>query len=154
MLNRECVSQAIRLGVGLRGHINPLSYFERKHYFYCDLPQGYQITQQSAPIVTGGAIILDNLSSGITRTVRINRLQLEQDSGKSVHNMTAARTHVDLNRAGVALIEIVGEPDIRSIEEADAYLRKLAALLRHLGICNARSDEGSLRCDVNVSVRR
>jgi aspartyl-tRNA(Asn)/glutamyl-tRNA(Gln) amidotransferase subunit B len=108
------VNQAIRLGLGLKGRVNPLSYFERKHYFYCDLPQGYQITQQSAPIVTGGSVILDDLlSGGQKRTVRINRLQLEQDSGKSVHNMTPGRTHVDLNRAGVALIEIVGEPDIR-----------------------------------------
>jgi len=155
VLNAHAVAQAARTGLGLGGEVQVRSAFERKHYFYCDMPQGYQITQQQFPIVRGGALELDSqLSNGERASVRITRIQLEQDSGKNVHDLHPSRTYVDLNRAGVGLMEIVSEPDMRSSEQAAAYIRKLTQLLQHLGTCRAHMEDGSLRCDVNISVRR
>ncbi len=153
VINRHCVEQAIKTGLGLDGTINEVSIFDRKNYFYADLPAGYQISQYTRPIVSGGAVALD-LADGNTRTVGITRLHLEQDAGKSLHDQHPTKTYVDLNRSGVALMEIVSEPDIRSPEEAGAYLRKLRAILRYLGTCDGNMEEGSMRCDANVSVRR
>ena len=153
VLNRQCVAQAIRTGLGLRAKINPTSVFERKNYFYADLPQGYQISQYLHPIVGEGEIVLD-MEDGESRTVGIERLHLEQDAGKSMHDQHPSKTFVDLNRSGVALMEIVSKPDMRSPEEAGAYLRKLRAILRYLGTCDGNMEEGSMRADVNVSVRR
>ncbi|WP_421706608.1 Asp-tRNA(Asn)/Glu-tRNA(Gln) amidotransferase subunit GatB [Algihabitans sp.] len=153
VLNRVCVEQAIRTGLGLNARINHLSVFERKNYFYPDLPSGYQISQYAHPIVGEGTILLD-LEEGETREVGIERLHLEQDAGKSLHDQDPYRTFVDLNRAGVALMEIVSKPDLRSAAEAGAYLRKLRSILRYLGTCDGNMDEGSMRCDVNLSVRR
>ena len=153
VLNRVCVEQAIRTGLGLNARINHLSVFERKNYFYPDLPAGYQISQYAHPIVGEGTILLD-LEEGETREVGIERLHLEQDAGKSLHDQDPYRTFVDLNRAGVALMEIVSKPDLRSAAEAGAYLRKLRSILRYLGTCDGNMDEGSMRCDVNLSVRR
>ena len=148
-LNAHAVAQAVRTGLGLGGSIQRYSAFERKHYFYCDMPQGYQITQQSHPIVRGGGIQLD---SGAV--VRIARVQIEQDSGKNIHDLHPTRSYVDLNRAGVGLMEIVSEPDMRSAAEAADYIRKLTAILQQVGTCRAHMEDGSLRCDVNVSVKR
>ncbi len=148
VVNRVCIEQAVRTGLGLGGQIAPVSVFDRKNYFYPDLPQGYQISQYSEPIVTGGAVELPG------RRVRITRLHLEQDAGKSLHDRDPDRTLIDLNRAGVALMEIVTEPDLRSPEEAADFLARLRALLRWLGTCDGNMQEGSLRCDANVSVRR
>ncbi|WP_119168851.1 Asp-tRNA(Asn)/Glu-tRNA(Gln) amidotransferase subunit GatB [Algihabitans albus] len=153
VLNRVCVEQAIRTGLGLNARINHLSVFERKNYFYPDLPAGYQISQYAHPIVGEGTILLD-LEEGATREVGIERLHLEQDAGKSLHDQDPYKTFVDLNRAGVALMEIVSKPDLRSAAEAGAYLRKLRSILRYLGTCDGNMDEGSMRCDVNLSVRR
>ncbi len=153
VLNRQCVMQAIKTGLGLKAKINRTSVFERKNYFYADLPQGYQISQFLHPIVGEGEILLD-LPDGETRTVGIERLHLEQDAGKSLHDQHPSKTFVDLNRSGVALMEIVSKPDMRSAEEAGAYLRKLRAILRYLGTCDGNMEEGSMRADVNVSVRR
>jgi aspartyl-tRNA(Asn)/glutamyl-tRNA(Gln) amidotransferase subunit B len=153
VLNRFCVEQAIRTGLGLKAEINLQSEFERKNYFYPDLPAGYQISQYLSPIVGNGTIILD-LADGGQREVGIERLHLEQDAGKSLHDQHPKLTYVDLNRAGVALMEIVSKPDLRSPAEAAAYLTKLRAILRYLGTCDGNMEEGSLRCDVNVSVRR
>ena len=153
VINRHCIEQAIKTGLGLDGTINEVSIFDRKNYFYADLPAGYQISQYTRPIVSGGAVALD-LADGTTRTVGITRLHLEQDAGKSLHDQHPTKTYVDLNRSGVALMEIVSEPDIRSPEEAGAYLRKLRAILRYLGTCDGNMEEGSMRCDANVSVRR
>ncbi len=153
VINRYCVEQAVRTGLGLKAQINRHSVFDRKNYFYADLPAGYQISQYSKPIVGRGSIQLD-LPDGRTRTVGITRLHLEQDAGKSLHDQSPSETYVDLNRAGVALMEIVSEPDLRSAEEAAAYLRKLRSILRYLGTCDGNMEEGSMRCDVNVSVRR
>ena len=153
VINRHCIEQAIKTGLGLDGTINEVSIFDRKNYFYADLPAGYQISQYTRPIVSGGAVALD-LADGKTRTVGITRLHLEQDAGKSLHDQHPTKTYVDLNRSGVALMEIVSEPDIRSPEEAGAYLRKLRAILRYLGTCDGNMEEGSMRCDANVSVRR
>jgi aspartyl-tRNA(Asn)/glutamyl-tRNA(Gln) amidotransferase subunit B len=147
------VAQAVRTGLGLNAHIHLVSRFDRKNYFYADLPAGYQISQFSRPIVGKGTIILD-LPDGKTREVGITRLHLEQDAGKSLHDQHPSLTYVDLNRSGVALMEIVSEPDMRSAEEAAAYIRKLRAILRYLGTCDGNMEEGNLRCDVNVSVRR
>ncbi|MCW5699834.1 MAG: Asp-tRNA(Asn)/Glu-tRNA(Gln) amidotransferase subunit GatB [Rhodospirillales bacterium] len=152
VLNGVCVEQAVRTGLGLNADINMTSVFERKNYFYADLPAGYQISQYQHPIVGEGTIVLD-LADGSTREVGIERLHLEQDAGKSLHDQDPRRTFVDLNRAGVALMEIVSKPDIRSPEEAGAYLRKLRSILRYLGTCDGNMEQGSLRCDVNVSVR-
>ena len=148
VINRACIEQAVRTGLGFGGAIARHSVFDRKNYFYPDLPQGYQISQYSDPIVVGGAVELPG------RTVRITRLHLEQDAGKSVHDRDPDRTLIDLNRAGVALMEIVSEPDLRSPEEAADFLTRLRALLRWLGTCDGNMQEGSLRCDANVSVRR
>lgn len=153
VINGHCVEQAVRTGLGLRAQINLLSVFDRKNYFYADLPSGYQISQYAQPIVGRGEIVLD-MPDGATRTVGITRLHLEQDAGKSVHDQHPTKTYVDLNRAGVALMEIVSEPDLRSSDEAVAYLRKLRSILRYLGTCDGNMEEGSMRCDVNVSVRR
>ncbi|WP_207476164.1 Asp-tRNA(Asn)/Glu-tRNA(Gln) amidotransferase subunit GatB [Arenibaculum pallidiluteum] len=153
VINRYCVEQAVRTGLGLKAQINLHSVFDRKNYFYADLPLGYQISQYTQPIVGKGSIVLD-LPDGSSRTVGITRLHLEMDAGKSLHDQHPSKTYVDLNRAGVALMEIVSEPDMRSPEEAAAYLRKLRAILRYLGTCDGNMEEGSMRCDVNVSVRR
>ncbi len=153
VINRKCVEQAVRTGLGLNARINLRSVFDRKNYFYPDLPAGYQISQYKQPIVGHGTIMLD-LESGATRAVGITRLHLEQDAGKSLHDQSPGETYVDLNRAGVALMEIVSEPDLRSAEEAAAYLRKLRSILRYLGTCDGNMEEGSMRCDVNLSVRK
>jgi len=153
VVNRHCVERAVRTGLGLDAEINLHSVFARKNYFYPDLPAGYQISQYEEPIVGRGRIVLD-LPGGSTREVGITRLHLEQDAGKSLHDQHPSLTYVDLNRAGVALMEIVSEPDLRSAEEAGLYLRKLRSILRYLGTCDGNMEEGSLRCDCNVSVRR
>ena len=153
VINRYCVEQAVRTGLGLAAEINLVSVFDRKNYFYADLPAGYQISQYTRPIVGRGELRLD-LPDGSTRIVGITRLHLEQDAGKSLHDQHPTQTYVDLNRSGVALMEIVSEPDLRSAEEAGAYVRKLRSILRYLGTCDGNMEEGSLRCDCNVSVRR
>ena len=153
VINRFCVEQAVRTGLGLAAEINLRSVFERKNYFYPDLPAGYQISQYLHPVVGHGRVSLD-LPDGTVREIGITRLHLEQDAGKSLHDQHPALTYVDLNRAGVALMEIVSEPDLRSAEEAGLYLRKLRSILRYLGTCDGNMEEGSLRCDANVSVRR
>ncbi|MDE0705618.1 MAG: Asp-tRNA(Asn)/Glu-tRNA(Gln) amidotransferase subunit GatB [Rhodospirillaceae bacterium] len=153
VINRRCVEQAVRTGLGLNAQINLRSVFDRKNYFYPDLPAGYQISQYKDPIVGEGEVTVD-LENGESRTVRIERLHLEQDAGKSIHDMDPKRTFVDLNRAGVALMEIVSKPDLRSADEAGAYLAKLRSILRYLGTCDGNMEQGSLRADVNVSVRR
>jgi aspartyl-tRNA(Asn)/glutamyl-tRNA(Gln) amidotransferase subunit B len=153
VLNRHCVEQAVRTGLGLDADINLRSVFARKNYFYPDLPAGYQISQYEAPVVGRGRVVLD-MPDGSARDIGITRLHLEQDAGKSLHDQHPKETYVDLNRAGVALMEIVSEPDLRSAEEAGAYLRKLRSVLRYLGTCDGNMEEGSLRCDCNVSVRR
>lgn len=154
VINEECVKQAIRSGLGLNAQINLRSVFDRKNYFYPDLPQGYQISQYKSPIVGEGKVIVDLPESGGQITVGIERLHLEQDAGKSLHDQSLTMSFVDLNRSGVALMEIVSKPDIRSSEEARAYVTKLRTILRYLGTCDGNMDEGSLRADVNVSVRR
>lgn len=205
VVNRECVHQAIRTSLAVRAKVHPRSVFERKHYFYCDLPLGYQLTQQRAPIATDGVLHFDLPASAIVsehtagedddgvddvfdaskyksrkeknealhkwkakqqakqaaspqedvilRSVRIARIQIEQDSGKSIHDLEPDSTVVDLNRAGTALMEIVMEPDLRSPQEAGQVMRQLQHLLRHLGVCDGNMEEGSMRCDLNVSVR-
>ena len=153
VLNREAVAQAVRTGLGLNAHINMVSRFDRKNYFYADLPSGYQISQFEHPIVGAGTIEIE-LADGTTRHIGVTRLHLEQDAGKSLHDQHPTKSYIDLNRAGVALMEIVSEPDLRSPEEAGAYVRKLRAILRYLGTCDGNMEEGSLRADVNVSVRK
>jgi aspartyl-tRNA(Asn)/glutamyl-tRNA(Gln) amidotransferase subunit B len=153
VLNRECVAQAVRTGLGLNAKINLHSRFDRKNYFYADLPQGYQISQFEFPIVGTGKVDIE-LSDGALRTIGVTRLHIEQDAGKSLHDQDPSRSFIDLNRSGVALMEIVSEPDIRSPEEAGAYLRKLRTLLRYIGTCDGNMEEGSMRADVNVSVRK
>jgi len=153
VINAECVAQAVRTGLGLNAQINLRSVFDRKNYFYPDLPQGYQISQFSQPIVGEGVVHVE-LDDGSTCEIGIERLHLEQDAGKSVHDRHPSRSHVDLNRSGVALMEIVSKPDIRSAEEAGAYVRKLRSILRYLGTCDGNMEQGSMRADVNVSVRR
>ncbi|GBR47674.1 Asp-tRNA(Asn)/Glu-tRNA(Gln) amidotransferase subunit GatB [Neokomagataea thailandica] len=153
VLNAECVAQAVRTGLGLNAEINLFSRFDRKNYFYADLPTGYQISQFAHPIVGKGVVVVD-LPDGSTREIGVTRLHLEQDAGKSIHDQDPTRSFIDLNRAGVALMEIVSEPDIRCPEEAGAYLRKLRQILRYIGTCDGNMEEGSMRADVNVSVRR
>jgi aspartyl-tRNA(Asn)/glutamyl-tRNA(Gln) amidotransferase subunit B len=153
VINRKCVEQAVRTGLGVNGTVNEVSIFDRKNYFYADLPAGYQISQYTRPIVSAGKLTIE-LEDGTIREIGITRLHMEQDAGKSLHDQHATKTYVDLNRAGVALMEIVSEPDIRSPEEAGAYLRKLRAILRYLGTCDGNMEEGSMRCDANVSVRK
>lgn len=153
VLNKECVEKAVRTGLGLNAAINKVSVFERKNYFYPDLPQGYQISQYQHPIVGNGEIEID-LPDGIVKKVGIERLHLEQDAGKSLHDQHPSKSYVDLNRSGNPLMEIVSKPDMRSSEEAGAYVTKLRSILRYLGTCDGNMDEGSMRCDVNVSVRK
>src|SRR6266545_1417102 len=153
VINEECVKQAVRTGLGLKARINLKSVFDRKNYFYPDLPQGYQISQYKSPIVGEGEVIVD-LPEGEQIKVGIERLHLEQDAGKSLHDRHPTMSFVDLNRSGVALMEIVSKPDLRSSEEAKAYVSKLRTILRYLGTCDGDMEKGSLRADVNVSVRR
>lgn len=152
-LNKFVVEQAVRTGLGLNAQINNRSVFERKNYFYADLPQGYQISQQVSPIVGTGVVEID-LPDGTTKEIGITRLHIEQDAGKSLHDQHPTKSFVDLNRSGCALMEIVSEPDIRGPEEATAYLTKLRMILRYLGTCDGNMEEGSMRADVNVSVRK
>jgi len=153
VINAECVRQAVRTGLGLKAAINLKSVFDRKNYFYPDLPQGYQISQYKQPIVGEGTVTVD-LEDGECFTVGIERLHLEQDAGKSLHDRNPTSSYVDLNRSGVALMEIVSKPDIRSSEQAKAFLTKLRSILRYLGTCDGDMEKGSLRADINVSVRR
>jgi aspartyl-tRNA(Asn)/glutamyl-tRNA(Gln) amidotransferase subunit B len=153
VINEECVRQAIRTGLGLKAKINLRSVFDRKNYFYPDLPQGYQISQYKSPIVGEGAVTVD-LERGGSVVVGIERVHLEQDAGKSLHDRQAEYSHVDLNRSGVALMEIVSKPDLRSADEAKAFISKLRSILRYLGTCDGDMEKGNLRADVNVSVRR
>jgi aspartyl-tRNA(Asn)/glutamyl-tRNA(Gln) amidotransferase subunit B len=153
VINAECVAQAIRTGLGLKAKINLTSVFDRKNYFYPDLPQGYQISQYKSPVVGEGEVIVD-LLGGERVTVGIERLHLEQDAGKSLHDQHPKFSFVDLNRSGVALMEIVSRPDLRSADQAKAYLTKLRTIMRYLGTCDGNMEEGSLRADINVSVRK
>jgi aspartyl-tRNA(Asn)/glutamyl-tRNA(Gln) amidotransferase subunit B len=153
VINRFCIEQAVKTGLGLDAEIRLESVFDRKNYFYPDLPPGYQISQYQQPVVGRGKVVLD-MPDGTTREIGITRLHLEQDAGKSLHDQDPTLSYVDLNRAGIALMEIVSEPDLRSAEEAGIYLRKLRSILRYLGTCDGNMEEGSLRCDCNVSVRR
>ena len=153
VINEECVRQAVRTGLGLKAKINLKSVFDRKNYFYPDLPSGYQISQYKSPIVGEGEIVVD-MPDGETIRVGVERLHLEQDAGKSLHDQNPTLSLVDLNRSGVALMEIVSKPDLRSAEDAKAYVAKLRAILRYLGTCDGDMEKGSLRADVNVSVRK
>src|SRR5512140_3268408 len=152
VINEECIKQAVRTGLGLKAKINLASVFDRKNYFYPDLPQGYQISQYKSPIVGEGEVAVDLEDETIT--VGIERLHLEQDAGKSLHERHPTLSYVDLNRSGVALMEIVSKPDLRSAEEAKAFVAKLRSILRYLGTCDGDMEKGNLRADVNVSVRR
>jgi len=153
VINQECVAQAVRTGLGLGAQINLVSRFDRKNYFYADLPAGYQISQYAHPVVGAGTVEIE-LADGSTKRIGVTRLHLEQDAGKSLHDQDPARSFIDLNRSGIALMEIVSEPDLRTPEEAGAYLRKLRTILRYLGTCDGNMEEGSMRADVNVSVRK
>jgi aspartyl-tRNA(Asn)/glutamyl-tRNA(Gln) amidotransferase subunit B len=153
VINKYCVEQAVRTGLGLKAQINPYSVFDRKNYFYPDLPQGYQISQYKQPVVGEGQVLVD-LDDGKNVTVGIERLHLEQDAGKSLHDQHPNMSFVDLNRSGCALMEIVSKPDMRSADEAKAYVTKLRQIMRYLGTCDGNMEQGSLRADVNVSVRR
>jgi len=152
VINEECIKQAVRTGLGLNAKINNYSVFDRKNYFYADLPQGYQISQYKNPIVGEGKVLLD-MPYG-PKEIGIERLHLEQDAGKSIHDMDPSNTYVDLNRSGIALMEIVSKPDLRSPDEVNAYIKKLRSIMRYLGTCDGNMQEGSLRADVNVSVRK
>lgn len=153
VLNKFCVEQAIKTGLGINGHINKLSVFDRKNYFYPDLPQGYQISQFYIPIVENGYLHI-NTEEGNDKKIRINRIHLEQDAGKSMHDQSPEFSLIDLNRAGIALMEIVSEPDISSPYEAGEYVRKLRSILRYVESCDGNMEQGSMRCDANVSVRK
>lgn len=153
VINQFCVEQAIRTGLGINAEINLVSVFDRKNYFYADLPAGYQISQFTRPIVGKGHLDIE-LEDGTIRRIGITRLHLEQDAGKSIHDQHPEKSYIDLNRCGVALMEIVSEPDLRSAEEAAAYVRKLRAIVRCLATCDGNMDQGSMRVDVNVSVRK
>ena len=153
VINTVCVAQAVKTGLGLNAHINLKSLFDRKNYFYADLPQGYQISQFETPIVGRGHLMIE-LDDGQERRIGIERLHLEQDAGKSIHDQHPSKTYIDLNRSGVALMEIVSDPDMHSIEEAQAYVKKMRALLRCLGTCDGNMEQGSMRADVNISLRR
>ena len=152
VINEFCIKQAVKTGIGLNAKINKKSIFDRKNYFYADLPQGYQISQYKNPIVGEGEVILD-MPYG-TKKIGIERLHLEQDAGKSIHDMDPENSFVDLNRSGVALMEIVSKPDLRSPQEVNFYIKKLRSIMRYLGTCDGNMQEGSLRADVNVSVRK
>ena len=153
VLNHFCVDQAIKTGLGLNGKINKFSVFDRKNYFYADLPAGYQISQFTHPIVTGGFVDID-LENDATKRINITRLHMEQDAGKSIHDLHPAKTFIDLNRAGIALMEIVSEPEMRSAAEAMAYMKKLRTILRYLGTCDGNMEQGSMRADANVSLHQ
>src|SRR6187397_3541670 len=153
VINAECIRQAVRTGLGLNARINLRSIFDRKNYFYPDLPQGYQISQYKSPVVGEGAVAVD-LEDGSSVVVGIERVHLEQDAGKSLHDRHPDYSYVDLNRSGVALMEIVSKPDLRSADEAKAFIAKLRSILRYLGTCDGDMEKGNLRADVNVSVRR
>jgi len=153
VINEECVKQAVRTGLGLNAKINNYSVFDRKNYFYADLPQGYQISQYKYPIVGEGKVTID-FKDGTSKDIRIVRLHLEQDAGKSLHDQNPSKTYVDLNRSGVALMEIVSEPDIRTPDEAGMYISKIRSILMYLDTCDGNMQEGSLRADVNISVRK
>ena len=152
VINEHCIKQAVKTGIGLKANINKRSIFDRKNYFYADLPQGYQISQYKNPIVGEGSVTLD-MPNG-EKNIGIERLHLEQDAGKSIHDIDPQNTLVDLNRSGVALMEIVSKPDLRSLDEVNAYIKKLRSIMRYLGTCDGNMQEGSLRADVNVSVRK
>ncbi len=152
-INEECIRQAVRSGIALGAQINKFSKFDRKNYFYADLPQGYQISQFSHPIVGEGVVTVD-LEGGRTKEIGVERIHLEQDAGKSMHDQHPQFTYVDLNRSGVALMEIVSKPDMRSPEEAAAYVTKIRTILRYIGACDGNMEQGSMRADVNVSVRK
>ncbi len=153
VINKFCVEQAVKTGIGLNAKINSYSVFDRKNYFYADLPQGYQISQYKYPIVGEGKVTID-FKDGSSKDIRIVRLHLEQDAGKSLHDQNPTKTYVDLNRSGVALMEIVSEPDIRSADEAGLYISKIRSILMYLNTCDGNMQEGSLRADVNISVRK
>jgi aspartyl-tRNA(Asn)/glutamyl-tRNA(Gln) amidotransferase subunit B len=153
VINKECVRQAVRTGLGLKAEINPKSVFDRKNYFYPDLPQGYQISQYKSPIVSGGEVTIDTDGGGTT-TVSIERIHLEQDAGKSLHDQNPSMSLVDLNRSGVALMEIVSKPELHSFNDAMNFIAKLRIILRYLGTCDGDMEKGNLRADVNVSVRK
>ncbi len=153
VINKYCVEQAVKTGIGLNAKINNYSVFDRKNYFYADLPQGYQISQYKYPIVGEGKVTID-FKDGTSKDIRIVRLHLEQDAGKSLHDQNPSKTYVDLNRSGVALMEIVSEPDIRTPEEAGMYISKIRSILMYLDTCDGNMQEGSLRADVNISVRK
>ena len=151
-LNKECVRQAVKTGVGLNAKVNIYSAFARKNYFYADLPQGYQITQDKFPLVGEGVVKIE-LENGDTKEIGIERLHIEQDTAKSIHDISPTKTFIDFNRAGVGLMEIVTKPDFRSPEEVGAFLRKVRSIVRYLGTCDGNMDEGSMRCDASVSIR-
>ncbi len=153
VINSFCVDQAIRTGLGLNAEINKVSFFDRKNYFYADLPQGYQITQYFHPIVSGGYVDIEKEDGGVRR-VNIHHIHIEQDAGKSIHDQSPVKSFIDLNRSGIALMEIVTEPDMRSAEEVALFLQKLRSILRYLKTCDGNMDEGSMRADVNISVHR
>lgn len=153
VLNMQCVEMAIKSGLGIKAKINKYSVFDRKNYFYADLPQGYQISQFYHPIVSDGIVNIVT-ESGEHKTIRVNRIHLEQDAGKSMHDQSPTSTYIDLNRCGIALMEIVSEPDLRSPFEAAEYVKKIRTLLRYLGTCDGDMEKGSMRCDANVSVRK
>ena len=153
VINKYCIEQALKSGIGLKAEINQYSVFDRKNYFYADLPQGYQISQYKYPIVGKGTVSID-LKNGTSKDIRIVRLHLEQDAGKSLHDQNPSKTYVDLNRSGVALMEIVSEPDLRSTEEVGLYISKIRSILMYLDTCDGNMQEGSLRADVNISVRK
>lgn len=153
VLNHVCVDQAIKTGLGLNGTVNRVSAFDRKNYFYADLPSGYQISQFTRPIITGGYVDID-LEDGESKRINITRIHMEQDAGKSIHDLHPQKTYIDLNRSGIALMEIVSEPEMRSSAEAMAYMKKLRTIVRYLGTCDGNMEEGSLRADANVSLHR
>ena len=153
VINKFCIQQAVKTGVGLNAQINKYSVFDRKNYFYADLPQGYQISQYKYPLIGEGKVAID-FKDGSSKEIRIVRLHLEQDAGKSLHDQNPTKTYVDLNRSGIALMEIVSEPDIRSADEAGLYISKIRSILMYLDTCDGNMQEGSLRADVNISVRK
>lgn len=152
VLNEECVKQAVRTGLAIKAKINHHSVFDRKNYFYADLPQGYQISQFSDPIVGEGTIVID-MKDGSSRSIGVERIHMEQDAGKSMHDQSPDSSFIDLNRSGIALMEIVSKPDMRSAEEAMEYMKKLRTIMRYLGTCDGDMEKGSMRCDANISVR-
>ncbi|MDR1982780.1 MAG: Asp-tRNA(Asn)/Glu-tRNA(Gln) amidotransferase subunit GatB [Holosporaceae bacterium] len=153
VINSFCIDQALKTGLGLNGKVNLVSFFDRKNYFYADLPQGYQITQFYHPIVSGGYVQIED-AAGETKRINLDHIHMEQDAGKSIHDQSPTKSFIDLNRSGVALMEIVTKPDMKSAEEAATFLRKLRSILRYLKTCDGNMDEGSMRADVNVSVHR